>query len=130
MEYYYRLLEQITTGSDSSLLLFFVIVAGLVLPLYWLILKDRKYTREHENKKHDKYIEREREIINVMRDISAIIAENTAVTKGFNSLLESSAVVTNDIFKQVRDRLDIIGADTAETKATAGAIMTTVTKGG
>jgi len=137
MEYFYQLLEQVTTGTDSSLVLFFVIMAALVLPLYVLLIKDRKSTREHEVKKrehesqkHDKYIEREREIINVMRETSAVIAENTVVTAGlkmlleghgtsFKNILETHGVGIRDGLKRIHERLDMIIADSAEVKASA-----------
>jgi len=133
MEYYYQILEQVTAATDSSLILFFIIVAAMVLPLYFLIIKDRKYAREHENRKrehdnekHDKYIEREREIIRVIQEISSVIAENTAVTKGFGSLLDTTARMTNDSFERMYNRLDIIGSDTAETNANVKVILSTV----
>ena len=106
MEYYYRLLEQLTTGTDSSLILFFIIVAGLVLPLYLLILKDRKYTRQHENEKHDKYIEREQGIINVMRNISTVIAENTAVTTTLKGILQTHGIESKQAVGRIHERID------------------------
>ena len=130
MEYYYMLLEQVTAGTDSSLILFFVIVAGLVLPLYWLILKDRKYSRqhenekhEHENKKHDKFIEREREIISVMREISAVIAENTSVTATLKNILHNYGADTKQSVGRIHERVDNISADTAEIKIMTQVIM-------
>ena len=131
MEYYYSLLEQITAGTDSSLILFFIIVAGLVLPLYWLILKDRKYSRQHENEKrqhentkHDKYIEREREIINVMREISAVIAENTAITATLKNILHDYGSDTKQSVGRIHERVDDIFSDTAEIKVMTQVIMT------
>ena len=124
MDYYYRLLESITTGTDSSLILFFVIVAGLVLPLYWLILKDRKYSRQHEATKHDKYIEREREIIKVIRDISAVIAENTAVTATLKNILHEHGKDTNQSIGRIHERVDGVLSDTAEIKMMTQAILT------
>lgn len=126
MEYYYRLLEQITVGTDSSLILFFVIVAGLVLPLYYLILKDRKYSRQHESEKHAKFIEREREIISVMREISAVIAENTAVTASLKTLLQDHGADVKQAIGRIHGRIDVVVADTAEVKVTAKAILAAV----
>ena len=124
MDYYYRLLESITTGTDSSLILFFVIVAGLVLPLYWIMLKDRKYARQHEAVKHDKYIEREREIIKVIRDISAVIAENTAVTATLKNILHEHGKDTNQSIGRIHERVDGVLSDTAEIKMMAQLILT------
>lgn len=130
VDYYYGILEQITSGTDSSLILFFVIVAGLVLPLYGLLLKDRKHTRQHENSKHDRYIEREREIINVMREISAVIAENTSMTASLKSILEGHGADIKQAIGRVHERIDIVVADTNETKATTKAILSTINRGG
>ena len=118
MAYYYNLLEQITIGTDSSLILFFAIVAGLVLPLYVILLKDRKNARQHESEKHDKYIEREREIINVMREIGAVIAENTAITASLKLYLEGSSADTRTALGRIHERIDTVLADTAHIKAT------------
>ena len=128
MEYYYQLLENVTTGTDSSLIFFFVIVAGLVLPLYILIIKDRKYTRQHESEKHDKYIEREKEIISVMRETSAVIAENTVVTAGLKSLLESHGAGIKDGMKRIHERLDSIVVSNAETNATMKALFASISE--
>ena len=135
-DYYYQLLENITTGSDSSLIFFFVIVAGLVLPLYGLILKDRKYSRAHENEKrkhdadkHDKYIERERELIHVMRENSAVIAGNTAIMESMKTILINNGADTKQAFGRVHERMDTSLADTAEIKAILQAVWPLLSAG-
>ena len=142
MSYYYGLLEQLTTGTDSSLIFFFIIVCivviGAVFPMYKILLKDRKSSRElekkkeaerlkHEEKKeaerlkyeserHTKYIERERELINVMREISVVIAENTAVIGTHKSILLDNTGKIFQAVERIHDRIDVSAADSAETK--------------
>ena len=50
LDYYYSLLETIAAGIDSSLILFFIILAALVLPLYGLLLRERRFSRQHDNR--------------------------------------------------------------------------------
>ena len=117
MEYYYNLLENITTGTDSSLIVFFVIVAALVLPLYGFMLKDRKYTRQHDSDKQAKYIEREREILAVIKENSTAIAECTAVIASLKSLIENSGTKHEQAVERIHNRVDDILKDTAHIKA-------------
>lgn len=123
MEYYYQLLEQITSGTDSSLILFFVIVAAMVLPLYAIMLKDRKNYREHENQKQNKYIEREREIIAVIKENSSVIAENAAITSGLKSLFKDNELELKQAVNRIHQRVDMLLVENAETKATVNAIF-------
>ena len=130
MEQYYNFLEQIAGRTDISLIQFFLIMAGLVLPLYALIIKDRRRSRKHENEKrelenkkralenerHDKYIEREKEIINVMREISAVIAENTSITATLKDILRDYRADTKQSVSRIHERIDDVFAVAAEIK--------------
>ena len=79
MEGYYYLLEVVAGYTDSSLILFFVILAALVLPLYGLLLRDRKYIRQHEKDVLAHHSAREKLILEVVKDNSAAIAQCTTV---------------------------------------------------
>ena len=79
MEGYYQLLEAVTSYTDSSLILFFVILAALVLPLYGLLLRDRKYARQHEKDVLGHHSAREKVLVDVVKDNSAAIAQCTTV---------------------------------------------------
>ena len=117
MQYYYQILEQITTGTDSSLILFFVIVAAMLLPLYVLTLRERKNSRKHElemkaelkkyeSEKHAKYIEREREIINVVKENTAVIS---ALHEAIKTLVSTGDAQSKDIklsIARVHERID------------------------
>ena len=144
MEYYYRLLEQVTTGTDSSLILFFVIVAAMLLPLYYLALKGRRSSLEHEKDTQKSNLEREKEIVTVIKEMgethasvvskfSTVVAENTAVISSFKTLLadhgtESKGATAriHDRIEQVagriHDRIDLVLIDTSAIKSrlTAG----------
>ena len=119
-ERHYGLYEAIVAATDSEVILFFIIVAVVmavvVAPLYIASIKDRKYSRKHENEKHDKYIEREREIIDVMRDISAVIAENTAVTTTLKGILETHGTEPKQAVERIHERIDQMLGDIAEIK--------------
>lgn len=117
MQYYYQLLEQITTGTDSSLILFFVIVAGLMMPMYYLMLRERKSSRQHELEvkaelkkyeveKHDKFIEREKEIINVVKENSAVISDLRGTIRTLEQLVDSHNKDFKDSIIRIHDRID------------------------
>ena len=117
MQYYHQLLEQITTGTDSSLILFFVIVAGLMMPMYYLMLRERKSSRQHELEvkaelkkyeveKHDKFIEREKEIINVVKENSAVISDLRGTIRTLEQLVDSHNKDFKDSIIRIHDRID------------------------
>ena len=95
MEGYYRILEAIATGSDSSLVFALIILAALVLPLYGLLLRDRTATRKHEANLKAKQHEREDVILAVVKDNTAAITECTTVLSG-----------TRQAIDRIHDRLD------------------------
>ena len=98
MEAYYHLLEVITGSTDSSLILFFIILAALVLPLYGLLLRDRKYARQHETSIREHHSAREKVILEVVKDNSAAIAQCTTV-------LASTELAINRIHGRLDDAL-------------------------
>ena len=95
MEGYYYLLEAVVGYTDSSLILFFVILAALVLPLYGLLLRDRKYSRQHEKDVLAHHSARERVVLDVITANTSAISECTAV-------LSNTAQAVN----RIHDRLD------------------------
>ena len=125
---YYQLLEQVATSTESGLILFFVIVAAMMVPLYWVMLKDRKHTRQHESEKHSKYIEREREIINVIREIGAVMSENSAVTAELKSLLVNHKVEIKESIRRINDRCDAILNATTENNTVTKAILAEINR--
>ena len=82
MEYYYSLLETVVAGSDGSLILFFVILAALILPLYGLLLRERQKSRQHDLMVQEKNFAREGHVLDVVRDATRAITECTTVITG------------------------------------------------
>jgi len=79
----YRIYEAIISNTDSALILFFIILALFLIPFSILLLKDRKERNKNENLRHERYIERERLIIEVIKENSTVIA-------GFKVVVESN----------------------------------------
>ena len=95
MEHYYALLETVASGSDSSLILFFVILAALVLPLYGLLLRERRFSRQHDIDTQNQNMAREGLILDVVRDATTAITQCTTVLDG-----------TRHAIDRIHDRLD------------------------
>jgi hypothetical protein len=98
--------------SDIILLIILLVVAMVVfiLPLYGLIMKDRKEHRKSEvarrteetnanNTRQDKYMERERQII-------AVITANTEVMSRLNTTLERDGKATASSLERIHTRID------------------------
>ena len=126
----YDIYETIISNSDSVLIILLIVltlaVIVAVIPLYNLVLKGRREDKEHDETKQDKYIEREREIINVMREIGAVIAENTAITSGLKPILENHGMEIKQAIGLLQGYTVTMLTDVAETKANARAILSAV----
>ena len=91
-EYGYRVYEYIVDATNSELILFFVIVAIIVIPLYIIVLKGRKADKLHER-------EREKAILDVVK-------ENTAVIAGLKVTLDHSGESTKSTLERIHTRID------------------------
>lgn len=98
MEGYYQVLDSIIRSTDSSLVLFLVILAALVVPLYGLLLRDRKHARAHEAALHDRLADRENIVLGVVRENTAALSECVTTMHKTN----------NDIAR-LHERLDQLG---------------------
>lgn len=120
-EYAYRLYEGILQATSSDIILFFVLAAVFFstggLMFYKLGTKRRQVDKQHENDKHDRYIEREREIIAVIKENSAAIAANTAATSSLKLFLETSSADTKLALGRIHQRLDLVLTETAQIKS-------------
>ena len=111
---YEDVLHEVINKAESDIILLFVIAAVamviFMLPLYGMILRDRKERRVSEaarikdetdaaNTRQDKYMERERQII-------AVITANTEAITSLKSIFEISSTSTTSSFARVHDRLD------------------------
>jgi adenylate kinase family enzyme len=110
----YRLLQEIAEKTNSDLILFFIVVAVVLvvffIPLYAMIMKDRKernsvaaQRQRDENEaagvRQDKYMEREKRIIEV-------VTANTAVMSSLKTTLERDGMATNASLERIHERID------------------------
>lgn len=116
-------LNNVTSNTQSELILFFIIMTvvlvAVLLPLYRMMMSDRKAKHAADNTRQDKYIEREKQIIQV-------ITANTEVMAGLKATLESSGAATNSSLVRLHDRMDGQGAQMATLTANVTQIQTTL----
>jgi len=91
-EYGYRVYEYIVDATNSDLILFFVIIAVIVVPLYIVVLKGRKTDKQHE-------LKREKQILEVIKENSTVIA-------GLKVTLDTSNVDTKSTLDRIHTRID------------------------
>ena len=119
-DYAYQVYESIIQATSSELILFFVILSVFLavtsVPLYAFIMNKINAKIKHESEKHDKYIEREREIIAVVRENSAAIAANTATNASLKYFLETTSADTKLALGRIHERIDLVLLDTAQIK--------------
>jgi len=114
----YKLLYEAIEKAESEIILLFVVLGVFLVlffvPLYGLILKDRKNQRvieaerktmefEAANIRHDKYIEREQQIITAFTDV---VTRNSEAMAGLKSTLDNSGQATIQSLTRVHDRID------------------------
>ena len=101
-----RIITEVVQNTHNEFVLFFALILValviFVIPFYGIILKDRKERAKHEGMRQDKYIERERQIIEVIKENSTVIA-------GLKAALENSGVSTRTALERVHERLDVQG---------------------
>lgn len=118
-----KLLDKVVGNTQSELILFFVIIVIamviVLLPLYTLISKDRKQKDQIENIRQDKYIERERQIIQV-------ITANTEIMSGLKATLETNGVSTIAALERVHERIDYPSSKITEIFSGIANIKTTL----
>ena len=111
--YFYGIYEAVVQAASGDLILFFVIMAVMVLPLYAIIIKDRKASRQHDSEKQNKYIEREKEVITVIKENSAVIAS-------VKTLLENQGSENRKSIERINERIDAILTNIMQIKFTLG----------
>ncbi len=109
-----EILSQVTQKTNSELILFFIIFAIILvvflLPLYGLLLKDKKEKHKAEKEKRDDYMQREKQIIEVIKENSEVIA-SLKVT------LENNSVNTNSSLNRLHDKMDAMSIELGVIKA-------------
>ena len=128
-EYYIGLIGQMA-DSSSGILPIVVIGVGLISHLYYMVLKHRKGAKQME---HDRLIaqkeydcQRNSEILAVVKENTAAITQNTAVSSSLKALCESMSL---DIKASIGRTHEVIGdvlKDTSEIKT----MMRTKCQGG
>ena len=106
-----RIIAGIVEKTDSDLILFFVLLllatACVCLPLYKTVKAGRSQRMEHENKRQERMMEREKLIIGV-------ISANSEIIAGLKTTLEMTSANIISSFDRVHDRLDDHGFMLAE----------------
>ena len=126
-DYIYRIYDAIVQSTDSDLVLFFVILFASITPAYVLIFKDRKSSRQHDKDKQEIYVEREKEVVGVIKEMSdsnrgmamefsAVVAENTAVISSFKALLTDHGTESKHATSRIHERIDAVSKNTSATK--------------
>ena len=105
------LLDSIVSNTQSELILFFVIIVIamvlVLLPLYTLISKDRKQKDHIENIRQDRFVEREKQIIQV-------ITANTEIMAGLKTTFEITGLSTNASLDRIYERVNYQNSKFAE----------------
>jgi hypothetical protein len=114
----YKLLYEAIEKADSDIIIFLIVLGVLIVvalvPLYGLILKDRKSRRSIDSKhkemeieaahiRQDKYIEREQQVIKAITDV---VTRNSEAMSGLKSTLDNSGQATIQSLNRVHDRID------------------------
>ena len=98
-----KIISEVVQSTQNEFILFFVLIivalVVFIIPLYGMILKDRKAKLTQEDTRQDKYIEREKQIIEVIKENSAVIA-------GLKVTLENIGVSTKSALDRVHERID------------------------
>ncbi len=124
-----QVLTEIITKTDSSLIIFFVIMVivliVVVLPLYRMMIKDKADRTKQEGIRQDKYIEREKQVIQV-------ITGNTEVMSRLSVTLEKNGATVDASLTRIHARIDAqaektaaIQAETAQLKALIKGVIET-----
>lgn len=129
-----EILEKVADKTQSELILFFILVVValvvVLIPLYRMVSKDRKERRDADaarvkgeneatNIRQDKYIEREKQIIQV-------ITANTEVMAGLKATFETFGAATTSSFARIHERMDSHSAKLGEVTTEIAQIKTTL----
>ena len=117
------IINSIVGNTQSDLILFFIIMVVamviVLLPLYTLISKDRKQKNQLDNTRQDKFIEREKQIIQV-------ITANTEVMTGLKTTLEVTGLSTNASLERIYERINYQNGKFAELNTDVAQIKSTL----
>lgn len=119
-EYYLGLVERMIGESTSGYMPIILVGVGLISHLYYLIIKERKAARQLD---HDKQVaqkeydaQRNSEILAVVKENTAAITQNTAVSASLKVLFESMSTDVKSSITRTHSRIDDVLKDTSELK--------------
>ena len=102
-------LVEIAKNTESELVVFIILVIVFivaVVPIYTLILRDRKQKNQLENDRLSQYMERERRIIEVITANTTTAAELKTLIVEVRTTLEHDRVTLKDSLGRVHGRID------------------------
>ena len=127
-EYFYKLYLAIADNSSSDLVLFFLILFASITPAYALIYRDRKSSRQHDKERQAVSFEREKEVVNVIkemsesnnslaremsesnnntsREFSMVVAENTGVISTLKELLLNHGSESKQASARIHEKIE------------------------
>jgi len=103
------LLKDIATATGNDLILFFVIVAVLVMPICAFILRYLKQQQSHDTA-------REQKIIDVIVANTQALTANSGVIAGLRSLIDNNNETVKSLIIRVHERLDKLAIDIGSLK--------------
>lgn len=99
-EHVYDVYAQIVSATYSDLVLFFIILAVAIAPLYALVLKGRKTELELRHKREQDFLD--------------VIREHTRVMASLKTTLDKDTGSTSNALERVHCRVDDIANDTSK----------------
>ena len=99
-----KLLEDVVNTTQSELILFFIIMGvvlvSFMIPVYTMMVRDRKHKATMETERLSQYIEREKNVLEV-------ISSNTTAVSKMCERLERDGERSNNSLVRVHERIDL-----------------------
>jgi hypothetical protein len=116
-----EIINHVISRTHSELILFFALftitLIAFVLPLYYMVLKDRKAQRIFESGQLNQYIERERLVIQT-------IASNTEIMAGIKTVMEYAGKSNEASLSRLHNHVENQNAKFAELTSGMARIQT------
>ena len=104
------ILVEIARMTQSELVAFFIILAVVfivsVVPIYALLLKNRRHRNQLENERLSQYVEREKRIIEVITANTTTAAELKMLMIEVRTTLESDRVTFKESLDRIHNMID------------------------
>ena len=107
MEAYYSTVNKVVEQTGSELILFFVLVFVSLIPLYVMVIKDRKAKHSFEVERQRNYMERERSIIDVVTKNSEVISDLRATLANDSKIMAEALARNYDGLSRIHERIDL-----------------------